>query len=109
MIRSKVNEIVDKVFDGHFITREEIVYLLGIDPHSMEAGFIMVAANSITRSASQGKAEVHAQIGLNLSPCPNNCSFCAFAAKNGVFKETIELSSEESIQSAIRAEADGAN
>jgi hypothetical protein len=36
MIRSKVNEIVDKVFDGHFITREEIVSLLGIDPHSME-------------------------------------------------------------------------
>ena len=63
MIRSEVNEIIDKVFDGHFITREEIVSLLEIDPHSMEGGFIMVAANAITRSASQGKAEVHAQIG----------------------------------------------
>ena len=109
MIRCKVNEIVDKVLDGHFITREEIVYLLGIDPHSMEGGFIMVAANSITRSASQGKAEVHAQIGLNLSPCPNNCSFCAFAAKNGVFKTTKELSIEEIVQSALSAEADGGN
>jgi len=109
MNRSEVDAIINKVFDGHFITREEILYLLGIDPHSMEGGFIMVAANSITRTASKGKAEVHAQIGLNLSPCPNNCSFCAFAAKNGVFKETKELSTEESIQSAIRAEADGAN
>jgi len=54
MIRSRLNEIVDKVFDAHFITREEIVYLLGIDPHSMEGGFIMMAANSITRNASQG-------------------------------------------------------
>jgi biotin synthase len=109
VIGAKVNKIINKVFDGHFITREEIVSLLGIDPHSMEGGFIMVAANSITRSASQGKAEVHAQIGLNLSPCPNNCSFCAFAAKNGVFKDRKELSIEEIIQSALRAEADGAN
>src|SRR4030042_5982801 len=109
VIGSKVNEIVDKVFDGHFITRKEIVSLLGIDPHSMEGGFIMVAANSITRAASQGKAEVHAQIGLNLSPCPNNCSFCAFAAKHGVFKDTKELSIEEIVQSALSAEADGAH
>jgi hypothetical protein len=55
VIGAKVNEIVDKVFDGHFITREEIGSLLRIDPHSMEGGFIMTAANSITRSASQGR------------------------------------------------------
>ena len=106
---AKVNEIVDKVLDGHYITREEIVYLLSIDPPSTGGGMIMVAANSITRSASQGKGEVHAQIGLNSSPCPNNCSFCAFAAKNGVFKDTKELSIEESVQSVLKAEGDGAN
>jgi biotin synthase len=106
---SKTNEIVGKVLDGEFITKAEIECLLEIDPHSMEGGFIMTAANSITRTASQGKAEVHAQIGLNLSPCPNNCSFCAFAAKNGVFKDIQELSIEETVQSALRAEADGAN
>ena len=93
----------------HFIAREEIRYLLKIDPHSMEGGFIMTAANSITRTTSQGKAEVHAQIGLNLSPCPNNCSFCDLAAKNGVFKDTKELPTEEIIQMALRADADGAN
>jgi biotin synthase len=109
MIHSKVNEIVIKVFDGHLMSREEIIYLLKVDPHSVDGGFIMTAANSITRAASKGKAEIHAQIGLNLSPCPNNCSFCAFAAKNGVFKDKIELSVEEIIQSALRAEADGAN
>jgi len=109
MISSTVKEIVNKVFNGYFITKEEIVYLLKVDPHSIEGGFILAAANSITRTASKGKAEVHAQIGLNLSPCPNNCSFCAFAAKNGVFKETKELPLEETIQSALRAEADGAN
>ena len=80
-----------------------------IDPHSMDGGLIMTTANSFTRIASKGKAEVHAQIGLNVSPCPNNCSFCAFTAKNGVFKDTKELSIEETVQSVLRAEADGAN
>jgi biotin synthase len=109
MISPKVNQIVNKVLDGYFISKEEIVFLLKTDPRSIEGGFILATANSITRTASKGKAEVHAQIGLNLSPCPNNCSFCAFAAKNGVFKETKELSVEEMIESAARAEVDGAN
>jgi biotin synthase len=109
MVSSKVKVIVNKVFDGNFISREEIISLLRIDLHSMDAGFIMAAANSIMRAASKGKAEVHAQIGLNLSPCPNNCLFCAFAAKNGVFKDRKELSMEETVQSALSAEADGAN
>jgi biotin synthase len=75
----------------------------------MDAGFIRSAANAITRAASKGKAEVHAQIGLNLSPCPNNCSFCAFAAKNGVFRESQELPIEDIILLALKAEGDGAN
>jgi biotin synthase len=109
IVSPRVNEIVNKVFDGYFMTREEIVSLLKINPHSVEGGFITTVANCITREASKGNAEVHAQIGLNLSPCPNNCSFCAFAAKNGVFKEKFELSVEKIIQSALRAEAEGAN
>jgi biotin synthase len=109
MTSSKVNDIVDKVVDGDLITRTEIEYLLEIDPHSKEGGLIMVAANSITRAASQGRAEVHAQIGVNLSPCPNNCSFCAFASKNGVFKESQELPAEDVVALALKAEADGAN
>jgi biotin synthase len=109
MISPKLNEIINKVSDGRLIIREEIVYLLDIDPRSVDGGFILAASNEITRAISKGKAEVHAQIGLNLSPCPNNCSFCAFAAKNGIFKDTKELSIEETVQSALRAEADGAN
>jgi biotin synthase len=75
----------------------------------LDEGFIIAAANAINRMISKGKAEVHAQIGLNLSPCPNNCSFCAFAAKNGVFRESQELPIEDVILLALKAEADGAN
>jgi biotin synthase len=108
-ITSTVEDIVHKLLDGHFLKREDIIYLLRIDHQSIDATFIRSAANAITRAASKGKAEVHAQIGLNSSPCPNNCSFCAFAAKNGVFKDTKELSIEETVQSVLRAEGDGAN
>jgi len=62
MIGSKLKEIVSKVFDGHFINREEIVSLLRIGPRSIEGGFIMTAANSMTRAAPKGIAEVHAQV-----------------------------------------------
>jgi biotin synthase len=87
-VSPKVKDIVSKICDGHSLTRDEIVHLLSINHKSLDAGFIMTAANVISRMVSNGQAEVHAQIGLNLSPCPNDCSFCAFAAKNGVFNES---------------------
>jgi len=108
-IDSNVKDIIARVIDGHIITRDEIIYLLRIDYHSIDGGFVMAAANEINRAASKGKAEVHAQIGVNLSPCPNNCSFCAFAASNGVFKEKNELNVEDIIQLAFQAEASDAN
>jgi len=101
--------MVSKVFDGHSLTRDEIVYLLSNHHQSLDEGFVMAAANVINRTVSKRKAEVHAQIGLNLSPCPNNCLFCAFAAKNGVFREFQELPIEDIILLALKAEGDGAN
>ncbi|MGD8253632.1 MAG: hypothetical protein PVI73_15095 [Syntrophobacterales bacterium] len=109
IVDPRVTDAVAKVFDGHLLTRVEILLLLSINPHSTEAGFVMAAADAINRAASEHKAEVHAQIGVNLSPCPKNCSFCAFAAKNHVFKERNEFSVEDVIELALTAEATGAN
>jgi biotin synthase len=108
-ITPNVKDIITKAFDGEFITPEEIRMLLDIQPHSVDAGFVMGAADEINRTASQGRAEVHAQIGLNLSPCPRNCSFCAFAAKNKIFTENVELSVDTVIQMGLWAEEQGAN
>ena len=94
-IRHRIRDMMGRVFDGYLLKKDEILYLLGIDLFSIEAGFIMAAANILTRKASQGKAEVHAQIGLNLSLCPNNCSFCAFSAENRLFKDKKEMGGEE--------------
>lgn len=108
-LESEVSDVVSKVFDGKYLTADEIRLLLHVKPHSVEAGYVIASANTLNRTASGGKAEVHAQIGLNLSSCPNNCSFCAFAAKNKVFYETTEIGVEDVIKMAIRAENDGAN
>jgi biotin synthase len=98
-----------KARDGVELDAVDIRRLLETEPHSSDAGMILGAADAMNRRASDGKAEIHAQIGLNLSPCPRNCSFCAFAAKNGVFKERTELSIDELVAMGRRAEGDGAN
>ena len=108
-IDSDIENIVDKVMDGDLLIKDEIICLLKRDYQSLAAGMIMAVANEINRTASFRKAEIHAQIGLNLSPCPNNCSFCAFAATNMVFKESNELDAEDVIQLALKAETSGAN
>lgn len=108
-IDSDIENIIDKVMDGDLLTKDEIIFLLKRDCQSLAAGMVMAVANEINRTVSHGKAEVHAQIGLNLSPCPNNCSFCAFAATNTVFKERNELDAEDAIQLALKAETSGAN
>jgi biotin synthase len=109
LVKQKIKDVVSKVFDGELPTAHDISILLRVEPHSVDAGFVMGCADEINRKASKGKAEVHAQIGLNLSPCPNNCTFCAFAAKNQVFHEKNELGVETVIEMALRAEAEGAN
>jgi biotin synthase len=108
-VNPKVTRTLAGVFDGHLLTRDEILFLLQIPLHSPDTGYVMACADAINRSASNGRAEIHAQIGVNLSLCPNNCSFCAFAAKNNVFKERNELSVGDITQLALRAEEAGAN
>jgi biotin synthase len=108
-ISSVIKEMAAKILDGLFLTREEIVYLLRMNDHSIDTGFIMATADAISRKAAGGRAEVHAQIGLNLSPCPKDCSFCSFAASNGVFKERKELPVEAVVRLSLKAEAEGAN
>jgi biotin synthase len=102
-------EIVSKVEQGGLPDESEVRTLLQAAPHSADAGYVLGAADEINRAASDGKAEVHAQIGLNLSPCPRNCAFCAFAARNEVFTERVELDAETVVDMGQRAERDGAN
>ena len=104
-----IRDIITKSLDGTMLTKEEIASLFKVPLFSEESAIIISASRKKSESASSGLAEVHAQVGLNIAPCPKNCAFCAFAAKNKVFTEKIEISVDEAVQKARQFETDGAN
>jgi len=69
----------------------------------------MAEANRISKELTGNRAEVHAQLALNLGPCPSNCLFCSFAQTNGVFADEKRLTPEEAVAYARHFEKDGAN
>jgi biotin synthase len=91
------------------LSEEEIALLFKVPLFSEESAMIIAASRKKSESASNGFAEVHAQVGLNIAPCPKNCAFCSFAARNKVFTEKIEISADEAVQKARQFETDGAN
>lgn len=104
-----VREIIDKSLNGELPNKEEIAFLFGLPLFSRESAMVIAAAREKSAKASGGQAEVHAQVGLNTAPCPNNCRFCSFAAVNGIFAQPHEISTERAVALAREFEADGAN
>jgi biotin synthase len=104
-----VKYIITKSLDGKILTEEEIASLFKVPLFSEESAMIISASRKKSDSASSGLAEVHAQVGLNIAPCPKNCAFCSFAVRNKVFTEKIEISVVEAVQKARQFETDGAN
>jgi biotin synthase len=105
----QTKEIITKSLDGAPLTDSEMEVLFRAPLFSEESAMIIAGSRRKSESASDGSAEVHAQVGLNIAPCPKNCSFCSFAAKNKVFKEKTEISVYEAVRKARQFETDGAN
>ncbi len=108
-IEMDINELIKKSQNGEQLFHKELVHLLSLAPDSPESYLIMAEANRISKELTGNKAEVHAQLALNLAPCPCNCAFCAFAQKNGVFSEEKQLTAKEAVTYAKQFEEDGAN
>lgn len=106
---NNVSYLIDKALDNQDLNEPEIAALFEIELFSPEYGLLITASRRKSRLACAGRAEVHAQIGINLAPCPRNCTFCAFAAKNKLFTETLTLTPGQVIAAARRFEDDGAN
>lgn len=104
-----IKEIVKKSLDGGSLSKDEVSSLFRIPLFSEESAMILSASRKKSESASNGLAEVHAQVGLNIAPCPRNCAFCSFAARNKVFTERREIPVDEAVGKAKQFEADGAN
>ncbi|NPU85708.1 MAG: radical SAM protein [Syntrophaceae bacterium] len=104
-----VDDLLKKTRDGATLSGEDLVFLLGLPPDSADAYRVLAEGNRVSREITGNRAEVHAQLALNLAPCPCDCLFCSFAQVNGVFTEETRLSAEEAVAYARRFEADGAN
>ncbi|HUV56602.1 MAG TPA: hypothetical protein VMV84_05150 [Dehalococcoidales bacterium] len=108
-IRPKLEYILKKALYREALNRQEAAWLLReVDPLSYEAYALMGAANQLNREISGNRGTIHAQIGVNIAPCPHNCGFCSFAAQSGLFKERFDMSPGDVIDCAKRAVAEGA-
>ena len=82
MIDSHVETIVDRSIEGQAPSREEILALMKLEVGSAEAAYVRWAADVLGRRASSNTGQIYAQIGLDATPCPENCAFCSLAARN---------------------------
>ncbi len=106
----RIAGIVEKGLQGQGLEEEEILDLYRVDPESPLAALICWAGRELQMRLCEGKAEVHAQIGLNSTTCPHNCKFCSFAACNTVReKGKYEMPLDEVVENAKILTDAGAN
>ncbi len=93
-------DLVEKGMEGAGLSDGEMTQLYSVDPRSRVASYIRWGGNELAHKSGDDKAEIHAQIGLNASPCPKNCKFCSFAVCNHLRRECTELPIEEVVECA---------
>lgn len=94
-----IEELIEKGRKGRGLEKEEALTLLAeTKVGSKDMYMAMQAADQVSRRQFGNMGGALAQIGVNWSPCPANCGFCAFAASSGLVKEPFELSVEEVAQ-----------
>lgn len=103
-LSSKIDETLKKGADFGGIDREEAVALMHLDLQSRETYALMQTADQMTREQFGLKGESHFHIGLNVAPCPFNCSFCSLTKSAGIFKENIDFPMEDILKWARFAE-----
>ena len=94
----RIEDILKKGMDFAGIDRDEATELLHLDLHSREVYALMQAANWMSREQFKSKGENHFHIGVNVEPCPLNCSFCSLTEEAGIFTEKIEFPLEDVLE-----------
>jgi biotin synthase len=104
-----IEQIIQKAINGDLVDRNELMDLFDTPLFSRESTLILSAGRLMSEKACNHLAEVHAQVGLNISPCLRNCKFCSFAARNKIFKEYVDIPVDEVLAKAKGFETEGAN
>ena len=104
-----ITRIINKALDGNDLTHAEIVELFSVGYLTEEAFAIQLAGRRFTEELCDGEAEIHAHIGLDATPCPNDCKFCSFAASARIFKGRNEFTEVEVLANAREFKEAGVN
>jgi biotin synthase len=104
-----IEKIIQKSLDNKELSEKEIRDLFKVPVFSKESSLLLWAARKKSMQVNNGVAEVHAQIGLNIATCPQNCLFCSFPAQNKVFTDSFEIPIDDAIFQARQFETDKAN
>jgi len=108
-ISPRVGDILDKAREFAGISRDDARLLLSLDVESKESYAVMETANRLSREQFRGKGENHLHIGVNVSPCPFNCTFCSLTERAGIFKENVDFSEKTILAWAKMGEAQSAD
>ena len=74
--------IADAACEGRAPSHDDVLYLLGFDGYSVEAAYVCARARQLGWELCGGVGLIEAQIGVDARPCPENCRYCSFAARN---------------------------
>lgn len=74
-----LESVLEKAECGAELTKSDLLELLAVETGSREYYKMLWLANRDARRRFSGRGRIYAQIGLNASPCPANCAFCALA------------------------------
>lgn len=104
-----MKKLLEKARSGAALSRDDALELLNIEVCSMDYYELIGVANAEARAQYGNRGSIFAQIGIEASPCPGNCKFCAMAesvfAKENSFLLPVETA-EETAKLLIRQGAD---
>ncbi|MEG1610616.1 MAG: hypothetical protein RR317_05490 [Bilophila sp.] len=78
----RTEAILDKALSGLALSRSELLELVRLDEHSLEAAQLRATADTISRTRFANKGMLLAQVGVEAFPCPANCGFCSFGEEH---------------------------
>jgi biotin synthase len=105
----KTQSVLDRALAGEDLTWEEACWLVGLPLHSADCYALMAAANRFTHERSGSQGTIYSQIGINIWPCPENCTFCYLGERHKIITALHELSPDEVVALALDFEAAGAD
>jgi biotin synthase len=100
IIDSGIVRILDKAKEGRAPGKDDCIHMLKFSEISPEAALIRATADSLMRQRYGNEALVFAQIGVEITPCPGKCKFCAFAEGYTSFG-TFYMTDEEILSTAL--------